>query len=41
MLDCDRCTVTRELQQLYIALAERPVRQHPDVKNTEQASTSE
>ena len=38
MLDCDRCTVTGELQQLHIVLVERPVRQHPDMENAEHAA---
>jgi hypothetical protein len=41
VLDCDRCPVTGELQQLYIALIERPMRQHSHVQNTEQMPTGE
>ena len=41
MLDCDRCPVTGELQQLHVALVEHPVRQRPDVENAEHAAADE
>ena len=41
VLDCDRCTVTGELQQLHFALVEHPMRQHPDVEHAEHASADE
>jgi hypothetical protein len=41
MLDCDRCAITGELQELHIALIEHPVRQHADVENAEHASANE
>jgi hypothetical protein len=41
MLDCDRCTVGGELQQLHIVLIEHSVHKRPDVENTEEAAADE
>ncbi len=41
MLDCDRCTVAGELQQLHIVLVEHPVHKRPNVENAEQAAADE